>query len=340
MLRWLLPVVMVFGVACSKRDAGEAPTIAVDETVRRGIEERTQAALESKRLSTAFDSFFENVAADPRVLGAGASLAEELMSDAAVGKGVETIMTQVGDAPPVQAALADLVKQHPDATPEQIGELFGQLFATRWETPEVNTVWMGSWDKFLGKLGSSSTLTVVYQEVSSRVFKGFDEPRMTKYLNTRLAALNGGKAPDQATGARLYIEHAWATPRVEELFGKLLENPTVRAASTAFASELLADPEIRAALKKQAAALSSDPAVIALVVRAMQSMYAKDLDVAEIKISLDSLLTHPTVIGAVRNVLESMIKTDAVRSKAQKWLDTVRADKSLGAAFETFMTGW
>lgn len=338
MVRWLLLVVLSLACACKRTDIDGPALVRFDARLQAAIEERASRAFERPKASAAFDAWIGGVAADAHVLAQGVKLADRLMAESAVAAAVETIMTKMGDDPLVAAALAELMAQHPGASPEEIGELFGQQFEKRWDTPEVNAAWFAAWDAFLARLGTSAELEALVDQATNRVLADIDSKAMDRRINARITELNGGKRPDLDRALQLYLDHAWAEQRVEDIAVTFVSNPTVKAATATFVGDTLALPEVAAALTTQGARLAVNEQLQATIVRGLSVLYAKQLDAPAVRAALQDLLTNPAVVDAVRELLTSFGQSAKVRTLARDWYIAVKKDAALTRELDAFMT--
>jgi hypothetical protein len=245
------------------------------------------------------------------------------------------------EAPEVMAALQKLVAQHPDATQDEIGELFGKQFEERWNTPEVNEAWMAAYNAFVAKLEGSAELSAVYRKVIDKLVGGFDaDLARTRKWSARVVELEGGKRPDRKRAGEVYLEHAWTDARLDAAAVKILTNPTVRSASAKLAAEILAIDPIVAELRRAASELASHPDVQTQIVRALQVLYADQLSLADVRASLRDLVTHPAVVKPVREVLKVLVTNPRVAQLAADWYASVGSDAALARDLASFWDGW
>lgn len=335
-MRCLLVAVVCLGVACKSEDI----VLRFDPALKSALADQTMRALEaSAKTDAAIERLFGALADDAHVLAKALALGDTLMANATIASAIETIMTQMGEDPAVLEALAELTKQHPDASPDEIGELFGALFETRWDTPPVSAAWFAAWNAFLAKLGESPALTAVSTIAANRMVAGVDDAKVARTVSARLVELNGGARPDQARARELYLQHVWSIERIDEMYAKIFGNPTLVAATTRLVADVLGEATVVADLERVAAALAGKAEVQALVVRGLVALYAKDMAIAEVKASLNALMTHPVIVGSVRDLLESLIESARVRELAERWFETVRKDPAFERDFFAFMTG-
>ncbi len=342
MMRWLLAVMMVLSAACDRgsNSSSEARLLRFDQSLQAGINDRATQGISGPKASAAFDAWIDGIASDARVLAAGTQLGEQIMADPGVAGAVETLMGKMIEDPQVIAAVEQMMAQHPGASQEQIGELFGQRFEQRWDTPEVNAKWFESWDAFLSKLGTSRELSSLYDMVTNRIVSDLDSATLDGRINKRIIALNDGKTPDSSRAMQIYLDHAWAPGRVEDIAVKLVSNPTVKTASATFVAKTLALPEVTAELQKQSARLVTNPKVQARVERAMIALFALELDIAKVGASLHDLMTDPIVVSGVGEVLSVLGKSPKVRALAADWYTSVKNDVALKRELEAFMVSW
>jgi hypothetical protein len=176
--------------------------------------------------------------------------------------------------------------------------------------------------------------------VTNRVVADLDSATLDSKINARIRELNGGKTPSSDRAMQIYLDHAWAADKVEDVAVKLVTNPTVKTASATFVANTLALPEVLAELKKQAARLSTNPQLQARIVRTMIALFALDMDIKEVGASLRELMTDPLVVSGVGEVLTVLGKSPKVRSLAAEWYSTVKQDAALKRDLQAFMVGW
>jgi hypothetical protein len=337
-MRSMLVVVLCLSMACDR--GGSSVPLQFDQSLETTVAERTNRAMSSQQMSASIDAFFDSVVADPRVAQAGERLANDLMADPALAGAIETLMTRLGESPQVMAALQELMAQHPDASPEEIGDLFGKQFETRWDTPAVSAAWFAAWDAYVEKLGQGGTLDMLYKEVVDRFVARIDDAELNQRITKRIIALNGGERPDKARATKIYVDHAWNEDRIARIANTIVTNPTVRTATATYVTELLRIDAFSVALKKHASALVTNPDIQARVLRAMHAVLGKDVDIAEVRTSLTELLTHKDVVASTRELLALLVTNDKARALAAAWYETVRKDAALVRELRAFMTDW
>lgn len=338
MVRWLLLVLLCLTTACERGSNNDAALVRFDAKLQAAVEERATRALERPKASAAFDAWIEAVVADAHVLTQGMKLADRLMAEPAVAGAVETIMTKMGDDPQVIAALQELMAQNPGISPDAIGELFGQQFEKRWDTPAVSAEWNSAWDAFVNRLGSTPELDALLEKAMNRVLADIDSNAIDRRINARITELNGGKRPDPDRALQLYLDNAWSEPRVEDIAVKIVSSSSVIAATAKLVGDTLAQPDVTAALATHAARLAGNTQVQAKIVRGLAVLYAKDLDITAVRTSLQDLLTDAAIVGAVRELLTTFGRNDKIRALARDWYATVKKDAALRRDLDAFLT--
>jgi hypothetical protein len=230
--------------------------------------------------------------------------------------------------------------QNPGATPDQIGELFGKQFEQRWSTPDVSAAWMSAWEALTKKIGSRPELDMIFKAVIDKATSGLSSPEAEAKVTHKMIEKNGGTRPDTAKATELALGQMWTEARIDALLVTLLTNPTVRTATAQFLADALADETINKAIIGQAGALASNKAAVDKALRALQALYAKDVNIEEVKSTLRALTTDESLAKGIGDLLVTISTSPKLSQLAAKWYDTMGADPKLKADITAFLENW
>ena len=336
---WCLLIVFVSLAGC-KRESSDASLAVLDVGARDEIAARSNRAVSDPKVTAELERCFATITSEPRVATQAGKLAEQLMGDPAIAGSVGTLMQRLTDDPHVMDAVEALMKQHPGASQDEIGELFGKQFEVRWETPEVDAEWQAAFAGLLDLLGKSPEMSKLESRVMTKVFAGIDTPERIRKFNARIIELNGGSVPDGVRGGRIYLDHAWAEPRIRDIAATLFGSTALCKATATFAAGLLGSEGVTTELRTALAKVAASEPVQKLLLRTMQLLYAKDLNLPALRTSLRALLVDPTLVRTVSEVLDATARSPLVTELASQWFETVRRDPQLATELTAFVDGW
>jgi hypothetical protein len=362
-MRIMTALALVLAVGCKKTDnvsgtakeavkeaANEAakgpatddgpPVLVFGKQVEDTVAARTSSAFNRPAVSKAFDDALASLGNDPKLSAQLGTLVEKLQADARVSGAIESLMNHLIDDPRVAANLQQVMADNPGATPDQIGELFGKQFEQRWATPEVNEAWMGAWDAMTKKIGSRPELDLLFRAVITKATSGLATPEVEAKVGRKIIEKNGGQRPDTAKATQIALDQMWTEERIDGLLVMLLTNPTVRSATAQFLADALADESINNTIVGQAGSLAANKAVVDKTLRALQSLYVKDLVVADVSTKLRALTTDEALTKGLGDLLGTISTSPKLSQLANTWYSTMAADPKLKADLNAFIENW
>jgi hypothetical protein len=327
------------GSAATSRD--NVPPVHVDALqVESIVAARTAAAFQRPAVAQAFDAALAGLASDPRLSTQLSAFMDKLQADPRIAGMVKELMDHLMDDPQVVANLQQIMAENPGSTPQQIGEKFGNQFAQRWESPEVNQAWMVAWDELTKKIGARPEAAAMFTSVLNKATSGLASPEAESKVSRKLIEKNGGQPPDLNKATQLVLDQMWTNDRIDKLLVMLLTNPTVRTATAQFLADVLADEDISKAVVAQAGTIAANKATYAKTLRALQALYGKDIVVADVSATLRALTTDDALTGGIGDLLSTIAKSPRLSALATKWYDTMASDPKLKADAAAFLDNW
>lgn len=335
---WWVLLCLVVMVACER---SSTEVVELDGLrLQREVEQRVMAALERPAVDAAFDGFFTAIASDPALAARGEELAGKLMVEPRLAGSVELLLGRVQVSPEVERAVERLMAQHPDASPEEIGELAGQEFERAWDRPAVQAAWSGAWETFMDKLDARASRSMLERALTQRIAQLIDEREAMKKFSVRLVKLNGGTRPDRTRATDLYLEHAWNPQRIDAMVIRLLEEPAFRRATAAALADVLAIEPVAEAARDAAVTALEDKGVQDAVVKALLLFYRDEITTEQAREALVGVIAHPTVLDAAGSLLGTVTRHPQLAAIGARWFDDVRNAPAIVAAFRAFWNEW
>jgi hypothetical protein len=308
--------------------------------VEAAVAARTSAAFDRPAVAQAFDAALGALANDPKVSPRLAAFLAKLQADPRIAGVVNDLMDHLMDDPRVAANVQQIMADNPGATPDQVGDLFGNQLAQRWASPEVSKAWLAGWDEVTKKVGARPGVAAMFSSLVNKATSGLSTPASELELSRTLIEKNGGQFPDLNKATQLVLDQMWTNDRIDKLLIMLLTNPTVRSATAQFLSDVLADEEITKAVISQAGAIAANKVTYGKALRALQVLYAKDVAVADAASSLRALMTDDALTAGLGDLLSSLAKSPRLAALATKWYDTMAADPKLESDLTAFLDNW
>jgi len=307
---------------------------------------RFSAAVERPEVSKAFDDLMAKVGADPAVAQAGSSLTDALGADAGIRDSANAIIASFGSSPAVQQLAARIMSEHPDATPDQVGELASQRIATITDGPRFKGAWERAWNELMktpevtgvlarlgGRLSKSDGFT---SAIDAAVRAKISEQR----VSDRLTELNGGQSPDAAKATDLLLQHAFAVERLARFYQDVLALPAVTKAIGGLAHDLAASPAFQKIAVDGVAGLLSDATVRAQAAALMTALLTEDVTEDQLYQALQPLLMAPAMRKALVSTLDRMLAEPELGAISTRTLLPVMTDPAFVSAFARIFEGW
>jgi hypothetical protein len=327
-------------VAACDRDKAPSQPLFDPERVTAELVSKLENMWNHPAVSRASDAFFDAVGGSKDVVARGSALATELGQDPEISQAIAGLMSAVGEDPAVQAAAMALMQQHPDATPDQIGELFGAHIEDVWGRPPVSTAWMASFERVVPRIEHDPALLTIESSLSARIAPHYSDAELARRWNKRIVELAGGSRPTREQGTELLITHMLDDERLDQVGVALLTNPTLRAESSAALAKLLALPAVDRDLHKAAAAMLADPAAHRAALDLFHQLAADRPDPDAVSRALDTILDAPALADAIHDLIRIATSDPDARAIFAAWLDHITADPALQAAFDKLWYGW
>jgi hypothetical protein len=334
MVRAIIVLIAVV-VGCRR----EEPVLPMDTDIKAQISRRVTEAMKQPSAMNGLDALFDAISADPRVILAGSALFAILADDPTIAGPLEGMLDKVAEHPDMQAAVAALMQEHPEATPDQIGGLVEQQFQTMWASPPVNEAWLAAFNKFVAKIGTRAEIKLVNTALEQRLAR-IEMTDRTGQWNARLTALNNGKRPDHARAKELYLQHAWSDVRIQRFTAALAANPVVREETAKAVSDLLALKSLRRDCQAAARTLVADEAMLANSTTILSVLSSPRPSIERVRTSLDQLMTTPVLIEASTTLLSRVVADVQVRDIVDRWFEKLSTDPSVRAEFAKLLDGW
>ncbi|MGE5183469.1 MAG: hypothetical protein ACM31C_15465 [Acidobacteriota bacterium] len=337
---WVLTVV-VLASAC-ERDKHKAPSQPmIDVAMVSGeLEQRIAGLWDKGIVAQSTDAFFNALADAPAVRARASALTTALADDPAVAQPIADLMKQLTDDPQIQKAALALLAKHPGATPDQIGDMFGEHVEQLWNRPPVSDAWAASFQVLIKRVEHDPDLTAIGRSLFARVAPKYNDAVLVEKWNNRLVELAGGETLTRDKASRLFLDHFFANDRVDKLVADMLANPTLRAESANALAKLLAMDSVSRDLRGGAAELLSDPSVRDACIQLFRELAGDTPAPAAVRTSLDAILTSPAMLKALRRLIHDANSDPAVSAIGTAWLEKIGADPALQVDFDKFWFGW
>jgi hypothetical protein len=341
---WLAVVGLVLAFGCDRgvRGAQQGAAVTIDSAgIESEVADRVALAFSRPAVSNAADEFFSALLDDTKLHGLVTRLGEELLADPTVASALDRLLGHVGDSDEMQATVTRLMAEHPDASPDDIGQLAERQFERAWETPEVSAAWNASSNVFLSRLELGAALRPVERAFVAKVEQlAGDEAARTRKWSARLVLLHGGTRPSPSRARELYLQHAWSPERIDAVLIALLADPEVRSASASAVAKLIAVDAIAAQIKRSASMVIDDATLQQRISAAMAALYAPNLDERRVRVAITDVLTHPPVVAASRDVVLAIVAHPRTGEAATAWFERVHKSQAVRRTLQAFFDEW
>ena len=316
---WLLAS-MVALAACGKRVEIDAQRLSTE------LDTRTNAVLNTPPVEKALAELFAAVSADPRVSKAGNGVMASLGEDARLQQGFAQIVGALGQEPAVQAMVREVMRAHPKAGSDEIGELMGKRMSGVFDGPVFNRAFEKAFDRFLKRPEVSPLLNGFGEKVARNphmaqlVNGSLDEQSLERAWRDKVVALNGGGVPDRRRATDLVAGAMLTNDRVARWCVKIYTLPTTKREAAAGVARLLDAAAFRRLTTDLVVALVGDATFRQRAIDGMVALMAAAPTPASIEKAIDRLLAAPVVATAL-----------------SAWLKGVMADPQLSAIGEDIL---
>jgi hypothetical protein len=336
MLRvWVGFIGLLLVIGCRK----EAPSaLVLDDAVWLRVIPKVEAAMDRPALDGALDTVMNGVAENPKLMLSATTLLTQLSSDEKISGPLEDLITRITQSKEIQAEVMRLMAEHPEATPDQVGELVGKRFEQVWSSKPVSDAWMASFNLYLSKMRG--------RPEGQRVRAMFDTIRVPPIDSARLA--KWGKRIETLEGKRLegsaatdaYLRHAWNDARIDKFVTAISKNKALHEITAQALGDLLALKSLRGDLQTAAVSLLSDAQVREHVLAALILFSLKDPPIDQVRIALTNLMSTPALIESSGKLVGRVLDNQDVRGIVDRWYEACRADASIRGAFVDFLDHW
>jgi hypothetical protein len=324
---------LVFG--CEK--TGQS-NLVVDDAVWVRVIPKVEAAMERPAFDGALDTVMNGVAEDPKLLIAGTTLLTQLAADEKISGPLEDVITRITQNKEIQAEVMRLMAEHPEATPDQVGDLVGQRFEQVWSSKPVSDMWMASFNLYLSKMRGrpeGQRVRALFDGIRAPVV---DRARIAKWAE-RLEALEGKRLTGR-DAQDAYIRHAWSDARLDKFATAISKNKALHRITAQALGDLLALPSLRGDLQTTSVALLSDAQIREHVLAALVLLSLQDPPIDKVRVALNDLMTTPALIEASGKLVGRVLDNKDVRGIVDRWYAAFRADPSIRAELVDFLDNW
>jgi hypothetical protein len=312
--RRLAIVSVLFLAACGKR-------VQVDPVRLEGLlDARADAALATPVVEKALDELVAAISADPRVGKAGNGIMTALGDEPRLQPSFAHMVAMFAQQPAMLQMVRKLMREHPRATPEQIGALMEKRIGSVFEGPKFDRAFGKAFDKFWKRPELSSLMSTFGTKVVRN-------PQMAQLLSTtldsgaveakwrdRLVALNGGSVPDRQHATELLADQIFSTDRVSKWYAKMYTLPATKREVATGVARLLEAPAFRRLTGDMVVALVGDPEFQKRAVDGMAVLFG-------------DTVSDEALEGAIGRILDAPIVSTALA----KWMKGLMDDRELGA---------
>ncbi len=323
--------------ACKK----ETSASDVNLDLRRAsaqIESRMSNLWNRPIVAKATDAFFDSLGNNTVLKDKGMALLNTLQADPGISGPISKLMGELTSDPSIQKTVMELMAQHPGASPDEIGTMVGDRFAQAWSSPEVTAAWGKAWDGLLRRISGDTDLSSIEHAVFVRFESKYNDAQVLEKWNKRIGELAAGASRDKATD--LFLDKFFAEDRIEKIVADVLSNPTFRSESASALGKLITLPTVSKDAKNGAAAMLADPVVHDAAVALMKQLTTTHPDARVVGQALDALLSAPSVVKTVKDILHTASSDPAVSAIGTAWMDKLGQDAGLKADFDKFIYGW
>lgn len=332
--------VVALAAACEKSSAPPTEPMIDVARVSSELEKRIAGLWDKPIVSKATETFFGAVADAPVVHARATSLVNALGADPKVSQPLTALMTDLTGDPAIQKAAMALLAKHPGATADQIGDMFGQHVEELWNKPPVSNAWQAAFQQLVVRIEHDPDLKAIGSTLFERAAPKYNDAVLAQRWNKRLLELANGEKLTPARASDLFLDHFFANDRVDKLVADMLANKTLRDESAIALGKLLAMDSVSKDLRTGAADVLADPAVHDAMVVLFRELAGDTPAPDAVGRALDSILTSPAMLQALRRILHDAHTDPAVAAIGAAWFEHITADPALQADFDKFWFGW
>jgi hypothetical protein len=287
----------------------------------------------------------QGVVDDPALSAGGDRLFTALGNAPQLKQQLEALQEELGELPELSALAVRLIEDNPEADPAEIGAIVERHIDARVEAKEFDA----ALDVAIDQLFERRELELVFEQLGvgasdnphfrnglANAVAGIDEQEWAR----RLAALNGGVAPNEARTLELLSEHVFSPERLERLTLEWLQMPESHAELVRLCAELLETPELRRHVIALVGQLLADPAFKTGILRAFGLLVAPELDPRALNGEVQRALDNPRVAAACAAFVNALRRDAALQQVGDRYLARVAGSPGFAQAVHRFVADW
>ena len=248
--------------------------------------------------------------------------------------------------PAAMQAIRDLMRAHPDATPDQIGALTQQRIEAVTSGPAFQAAFGQAWNELIEAPDVKAAFARFGDQVGrSRATLDLAVAAVVGHLDDvglqrRLTELNGGRVPDRARATDLVLEHAFSEDRLARFWKDLVALPSIHDGLSRAARGLLGSPAFQKDATTFVRTILTDATFRARGVDVMVLLLADHPDQARLHDAISGLLQVPATRKALVTLIDQVLTDPSLRKVAGDALAPIAKDPGLQKLFTHLLTEW
>jgi hypothetical protein len=241
-MRTLVLLPLLLGTACNKRVEIDSARATAE------LDKRWDSALETPAVEQSIEKLWDGIAADPAVGKNGEKIMAALGEDPLLQGAMAKFMEQLGQEPSMRKMVQQIIKEHPRATEDQIGDLIEKRISQVTEGPAFDKAFDKAFDALMKRPEVAKMLNTLGEKVADNphvdkaINAGLDKIGGDEAWGARVTAWNGGKVPDKQRATDLVLEKLFPVDRLSRFYVKVYGLPSVKKELAAGTAELLGAP--------------------------------------------------------------------------------------------------
>lgn len=305
----------LFSLGCQKHVQLDGPYF------REQLEQRASAALATPPAQRALDELFEGVAADPQASQSGQRLLSALGADPGLQPVFGQLIADLGQSPVVQRMVRDVMREHPAASPDEVGALVEKRIGAIVDGPVFDKAFDSAFETVLQQRDVRAVMQQLEAKVgahSRSALRDTLDRRLTDTtVHDKIVRWNGGSVPEPRKATSIVLDRLFTAERLALWYAQLYRLPAFKRELVVGCAQALETTSFKRMTTELVATLFANDAFRKRVYDGMLVLFQPKSSDQRVEAAVRALVGEPVVASALAT-----------------WMTKVMADPELGTIGE------
>ena len=311
-----------------KRESAADPNLRT--YIRAASLRQMKLGATSLEASKAAGQLIERMAADPELILAGQRLLIPLLSSPKIATAGASIITALQEDPRFIGDIQTLVKNNPNSTPAQIGELMQKRIENIFE----QEAFQKAMAEFVNQLADKPQVATQLKMLTQEMLK-IEAPALSQddaLMTQKMRELNNGALPNNEQEVNLAFEKLMTPEKGSLFYKKVFEAPFVQKSFTLATIKILEEKDLADALIQSMEVLLVEPTITKKLMGTMLALTGENPSAEGFQTALQHLLEEPQIETQIASLIGELNK-EGPRSILSTALQTLAKDPSFQVMF-------